>query len=180
MSGVRPMHLDNPELATMLAGLIRKHGLRAFIETGTGYSVSLDWAHAQGLACSSCDVELRQVEAARARFPDVHIEHSESVPFLRQRCAEVHVPTLFWLDAHDADPFHGHGDAWPLLGELSVLAQLRSGHDCILVDDIADPRFDIESAVKPFRQTHFVLVRHGILWLEPNGERASSVLVSSV
>lgn len=157
-------HLDHPALAAIVKWLISKHGLTAFIETGTGYSRSLRWADEQGLALYSCDVEFRQVESARDEFPDATIWCAPSDEFLRYACAEVKEPALFWLDAHDSPESTA---TWPLAEDLAIIRELRDGRDVILMDDIEDPRFDFDGYVGPFKKSHRVNIKHGALWLEP-------------
>ena len=161
------MNLNDPALAHRLHDLIVAHNIGAFIETGTGYGVSLRWAYEAGLDCWTCDVEERQIAPAQSNFPTAHVYHAESVPFLEIACGNVKVPALFWLDAHDAHPADGIGPLWPAGEEIETIALLRNGKDVILMDDITDPRFDVEAYTKPFAATHRVTITHGILWLTP-------------
>jgi hypothetical protein len=161
------VNLDSPLLAPLLDGLLEKHRIESFIETGTGYAVSLAWAYAKGLDCYSCDVEARQIQPAKLKCPNAHIFYLHSIPFLDLACHHVKGPALFWLDAHDAHPIHGEGPAWPLLDELAAIKTMRDGKDVILIDDTNDARFNLTAVVDPFIGTHQAHIHHGVLVLEP-------------
>lgn len=164
------MNLDHPALAPLAEALIARYDLKAFIETGTGYGVSLAWATEHGLRCWSCDVEYHQVEAAEKRFKEAKVYYLDSETFLRLACDVEKDRALFWLDAHDAAPEHGIGPLWPLADELSIIKELRPlGRDVILLDDIHDRRFDRERYAMLLADTHKATVDEelGTLLFEP-------------
>ncbi len=158
------MHLNDPNLQPLLLELIQNNNLKAFVETGTGYGVSLGWAYGLGLECWTCDVEQRQILPANHAYPNANVFLWESVPFLLTACHKVTVPALFWLDAHDSPE---GGDPWPVYNELAVIREERDGLDVILCDDITDPRFDRERYRTLFAPTHDMFSENGIVVFIP-------------
>ena len=136
-----------------LASLHRRFGTRNFVETGTGDGMGL--AHAVQFDffenLLSCEVESKLYRAAVLKFlydGRVSIHHGLSMPFVRDRCAEVpqDEPILFWLDAHfvGADyGINGYGHEaddrfrLPLESELCEIAAHRPfAKDVIVCDDL--------------------------------------------
>jgi hypothetical protein len=133
-----------------LAAIAEVHGLRSFVETGTGDGTGVAQALAAGFpTIYSIELVPALAAAARARFagePRVTIEEGDSA-----ECLEALVPRLpsgpafFWLDAHfpGADyrlgGYADEGDAGrrlPLEREVAVLARLRAGcGDVLVIDD---------------------------------------------
>jgi hypothetical protein len=158
-----------------LTALIRRYGLRYFIETGTGHGDSL--AHAARVtapgfeALRSCEIEPWLWHAMCERFskePRIRVFNQKSENFLTLACQMLPVdhPVLFWLDAHfpGADyGIHAYGDEpdpnvrLPLVRELDIIARERpAAKDVILVDDLRiwlDDDFEhgpLPPDVKPF------------------------------
>lgn len=158
--------------------LVRTHGLRHFVETGTGVGATVDhvlraWPDVR--CARTCEImpELAaQARAKYARSPKVRVFHGPSEHFLRAVCCVLphDEPILFWLDAHfpGADyRLRGYGDEadeavrLPLETELRVIAEERPlGRDVIAIDDLriyTDGGFgsgDTPEELRPFCAVH--------------------------
>lgn len=135
-----------------LTTLIREHGLKAFIETGTGTGASIQ--HARGfpfdiIGTCECEHDLAR-DAMRNFRHDSRIEvfQQDSVTFLHMACRLMNqsYPILFWLDAHFPGADYGlrtyaaEEDAdrrLPMERELEqIITWRRRNRDVIICDDL--------------------------------------------
>jgi hypothetical protein len=138
-------------LAHFHVDMIRKrHGLKAFVETGTGDGTGVAVALAAGFEqVETVEIVRELVGAARVRFgrhPGVRVWHGDSREVLPMLLAKLpQEPVLFWLDAHfpGADygmgTYEGEAEAGrrlPLAEEVALISGARSGiRDVVLIDD---------------------------------------------
>src|SRR5579872_2569074 len=123
------------------AALVKKHNLRAYVETGVEDGISMDVARnigvAQGtlMALYGCDVDGEKVALCRAKFPEAQISHATSTDFLLDVLPQIREPALFWLDAHFKDGY----PSWPLREELTLISQMLRLRDAsvIIADDFS-------------------------------------------
>ncbi len=128
----------------------KRHGLVAFVETGTGAGAGVLQAVRAGFtAIHSVEVVDELVEAARRQFqkvPAVKIWRGASsgvLPLILKELPEG--PALFWLDAHFPGADYGIGTyeaeqdlgkRLPLEEEVAIIRRHREGRrDILLIDD---------------------------------------------
>jgi hypothetical protein len=133
-----------------LPQLIQQFGLRAFVETGTGYGFGVYHAtHFPFELIVSIEIMAAEVERLKPAFagdPRVKLFAGQSADALRQLLPQIPGPILFWLDAHFPGAHHADltYDAvqeqdirLPLQRELETIRDLRpEGRDIILIDDL--------------------------------------------
>jgi hypothetical protein len=135
-----------------LMDLIVTHGLKHFVETGTGAGEGLNYAAGFPFrSLRSCEIEVFLAERAQQRFVSesrVHVFRYNSVSFLDWACRMLprDEPILFWLDAHFPGADYGIRSydakscsefSIPLEHELETIAMYRpEGQDVILCDDL--------------------------------------------
>jgi len=120
-----------------LIGLVNKHGLKAFVETGCGDGEGLRYAdEVLHLPVRfSCDLNPESVQKGeRYGF----VKQSDSLTFLKDVVENWAMPSLFWLDAHFPNKFGAvGGEKWPLPRELDLLTHKKGiERDVIIADDI--------------------------------------------
>ena len=126
------------------------HGLKSFVETGTGEGAAVRQALLSGFkSIHSIELVPELAAAARAKFsrhPEVHIHCGESAELLTGILKQLpEGPALFWLDAHFPGADYGMGEyegdpdvgrRLPLAREVEVIKAARKGErDVILIDD---------------------------------------------
>lgn len=120
-----------PSKRAILADYAKAYNLKTFVETGTcdGGTLAAMIPLCDKLYSIELDDEIYGVAAERfAPFPSVTMIHGDSSTKLPNLLALIDQPTLFWLDAHDAD-YKG-----PIVTEvLSIFRSTAKG--VILVDD---------------------------------------------
>ena len=134
----------------MLRVIRERHGLKSFVETGTGDGAGVAQAAAAGFeAVHSIELVPELAQAVRVRFrkhPQVRIHEGESSKLLSGVIAQLPPgPALFWLDAHFPGADYGLGEyeaepdpavRLPLEREVTIIAAMRQGQrDVILIDD---------------------------------------------
>lgn len=135
-----------------LGKMCEQHGLKHFVETGTGQGNSLGYAALFPFkSLFSCEIEPTLHASAKTMFAGdsrVRIMLGDSLTFLTATCDTLPVdePALFWLDAHfpGADyGLRGYGAEknqvvrLPLRQELNVLRLGRPARrDVVLIDDV--------------------------------------------
>jgi hypothetical protein len=130
--------------------LRKRHGLKSFVETGTGDGLGVAIALQAGFeAVHSVEIVSELVLAARKRFahePAVKIWAGDSRQVLELILRELSgEPALFWLDAHFPGADYGLGsyDAetnvgrrLPLEEEVELIAKARPDcRDIVFIDD---------------------------------------------
>lgn len=113
---------------------------QAWVETGCNDGNSILKAiHIGFKAIYSCDISESAVRHCSYLLEDYSekfdffgdVEHNNSVDFLKNLLPNLLVPTLFWLDAHDAN----NNGTW---NELEVIKQYFIKGSCIIIDDLPE------------------------------------------
>lgn len=123
--------------------------LNTFIETGCWQGDGIGHAGSIGFEqIYSCDIGIQYVEDCRHKYPNAHIEHCESMQFLKNLLPTVDRPTLFWLDAHFPE-YYGTNESnedyfIPLIPEIEIIKSFKPNYknDVIVCDDIRNFRSD--------------------------------------
>ena len=135
-----------------IGALIVTHGLKRFVETGTGMGHGV--GHAMRFpfkAIESCEINAELAASVRAAvFQDnrISIHTAQSIPFIEAICANAPIdePILWWLDAHFPGADYGSQDfgaeerseiRLPLPDEIkTILLHRRHSGDVLLIDDL--------------------------------------------
>jgi len=127
---------------------IKHYSLKVFCESGTGEGVSLSHAlnfpFEEFYSVEICPDLFKLVCNKFWNKENVHIYTGNSFDFLSSFCPKVHVPIMFWLDAHLPGVDYGYSlqkhtpdVVMPLEKELEAIAKFRpEGKDVILIDDL--------------------------------------------
>ena len=116
-----------------------------FVETGTLVGNGLWCALQAGCDLShSIEIHEHQYRAACERFQQeiqqgrVRLHHGDSGEILPSIIAEIHSPTLFWLDAHMSQNYGPKlAKSCPALEELDAIDRSAIRNHVILIDDVA-------------------------------------------
>jgi hypothetical protein len=116
-----------------------------FVETGTLVGNGLWCALQAGFdRCHSIEIHEHQYQAACERFQQeiqqgrVRLHHGDSGEILPSIIAEIHSPTLFWLDAHMSQNYGPRlAKPCPALEELDAIDRSAIRNHVILIDDVA-------------------------------------------
>jgi hypothetical protein len=153
-AGGRELHLNDLIMGSLyffnLPLLMQKHGVRAFIETGTGYGFGVYEAQRHPFEIIvSIEIMAAEVERLKPAFagdPRVNLFAGPSAEVLRQVLPQIPMPIVFWLDAHfpgahhkdmSYDAVQENEMRLPLQSELQVIKDLRGDRrDVILIDDL--------------------------------------------
>jgi hypothetical protein len=130
--------LAHPPVAALALALRQRFGLTHCIETGTFTGTSTAWAAAHFEAVTTIEIDFSRIRetAAALGASNVAYLNADSRDGLPIAIGPDPVPTLFWLDAHNADHLFGPGDDdCPLLEELSAIFERGFWDPCILIDD---------------------------------------------
>ncbi|KOT64391.1 MULTISPECIES: hypothetical protein [Streptomyces] len=127
--------------ACQLHALVEGYGCDGIVESGCHRGDTSEYlARAYPrLPLRTCDLDARRAAFTRARlarYPNARVEHGDSAQLLPGLLCGLARP-LVLLDAH-------WGPAWPLRGELAVLAAHRA---VVVIDDFAigHPRFGYDT-----------------------------------
>jgi hypothetical protein len=126
-----------------------KHGLRAFVETGTEYGgavvTALHAGFSEVLTIEANPEQAKQAERVVARHqrrlspsPRVRFVVGDSAALLPELMKTIPAPALWWLDAHLPGRYGVSGvTVLPLLGEVQAIVQSSRDHssDIIVADD---------------------------------------------
>lgn len=123
----------------IVVGYGRDHGIRTLVETGTHrgemVAAALAWfdeVHTIELAPVFADLARRRFR----RSDRVHIYEGDSAALLPDVLQRLHVPAVFWLDAHYSEGGTARGSKdTPIVDELSLL--LDDPHARVLLIDDA-------------------------------------------
>lgn len=149
--------------------LKKEHRVKKFIETGTFYGHTANWAsyyfdtvdtieYSESLYKQACQTYGNK-ENINFHFGDTRIRLRE----LLIRNAE---PNIIWLDAHwCGDLSYGEDDQCPLLTELEIIAENGIGH-FILIDDA---RLFMAPPPKPNRVDHYPDISTVLMKLSTQG-----------
>ena len=151
----------------------RRFGLKVFVETGTFLGDMVEAVRHDFEKVYSIELDPRLYRAAKfrfRRFPNVWILYGDSAEVLPKLMERVHVPCLFWLDAHFLSPRLGSKQP-PLERELQTISEHPVRGHVVLVDDA---RFlndtagfpAVETAHSLFPDSHF-FVKDDVLRITP-------------
>lgn len=177
----------NPPLAELALALARQSALTTFVETGTYQGAATRWAAAHFEQVWTVEISPEyqaQAKAALAGATNVNFVLGDSASALREVCAQLQAPALFWLDAHAGGGNFGSHDHCPLLDELDIIDAGPHQH-CIMIDDARaftappPPPFDLRcwpSLDQIFRRLlarrdYYVVLSHDCLVCVPPAAR---------
>lgn len=138
--GVAPKGLDEhiPPPCQLMVQLRDAFQLHAFIETGTYFGNTLDWASRNFSVALSIEWSQAYYEAAKQRFagaPNVELLHGDSKNVLAHILPKLETSALFWLDSHySGATTAGADDQCPVLGEIAAIHTSPLEH-VVLIDD---------------------------------------------
>lgn len=117
----------------------RRMGARVLVETGTFLGDTLWCLRKDFDELYSIEIEPRLAEIAAQRFSaltHIHVCQGDSATVLSEVCAQIQLPSLFWLDGHYSGGITGRGGSeCPIWGELDgIFATMRAPFG-ILIDD---------------------------------------------
>jgi hypothetical protein len=126
----------------IIHALLRRHGLRTFVETGTFKGDTLASVADTGIRAISVELSREYFDRANQRFAgrrNVELHQGDSGEVLPRIVATLTEPALFWLDGHYSAGETAHGVlASPISAEMDcVLKSPVEGH-VILIDDAQD------------------------------------------
>jgi hypothetical protein len=123
----------------IVRALVRRAGMRTFVETGTYRGDTL--AVVRGDVDCSISIELDEELARRARrrfrrCTDVTILQGDSAVLLPEVVGGLREPAIFWLDGHFSGGVTARGSqVTPIENELASILDPRRPDHCVLVDD---------------------------------------------
>lgn len=127
-----------------------KYGIDTFVETGTMYGESVDFALEQGFTdIYSIEIEDVLYESAKLKYinnDNVHILHGDSSQVLPTLLSDLDKGALFWLDAHFPGADMGlrtyescleldYDTRLPLEQELTAIAKHSKNYKNVVVAD---------------------------------------------
>ena len=123
--------------AELAAALKQKYAIGDFVETGTYMGDATAWAAA--LFPRVWTIEIRADFQAQAKKntgepANVTFLLGNSAEQLKQVCAQLRAPAMFWLDAHAGAGYFGKEDNCPLLEEIDVITAGEHQH-IMVIDD---------------------------------------------
>jgi hypothetical protein len=123
----------------IIHGLLDRHGLDIFVETGTYKGDTLAEIADRGLRSISIELSDLYFAKAKKRFSEqshIELHHGDSGLVLPGIVQGLTKPALFWLDGHYSAGDTAHGaEAAPLHAEIAaIMASPIKGH-VILIDD---------------------------------------------
>jgi hypothetical protein len=115
------------------------HGCRVFVETGTFQGDMLVANHNHFKRLISIELSPDLWDRATSRLSGIHnvtLLQGDSAELLPRVVADIHEPTLFWLDAHYSEGITARGRSdTPIEEELrAILGASLPGH-VVLIDD---------------------------------------------
>ena len=123
-----------------IAHLARRYGCETFIETGTYYGQTVNYAARHFRQVMSVEIFEPLYEYNRKQFahrPEIRLFLGDSSQQLKAMIAESQGRILYWLDGHYSGSGTGIGeDVSPILNELDLIRQHARRGDCLLIDDL--------------------------------------------
>lgn len=155
-------------------------GLETFVETGTYLGRTARWAsgHFKEVYTLEASENLwRQAKTAHADRPNIRFIHGHSGEFLHKVLADIHAPTLFWLDGHwSSGVTYGKNDECPLLDELDAI-RAKGGDNYIFIDDA---RLFMSPPPLPHRLDQWPTLNEVLVSLSSANENPYTVIVQDV
>ena len=164
------LHSMGPPEALILA--LKPHaGWAEFIETGTFYGETTQWAADHFDRVTTIELSEAYHAAAKVRFRNrtsVRVLHGNSADVLREVIPLLSRSAIFWLDAHWSGlDTAGRESECPLLGELGVINASDVIHT-VLVDDA---RLFQAPPPRPHRADHWPDLSTTVATLVNDGRR---------
>ncbi|MCA0400707.1 MAG: class I SAM-dependent methyltransferase [Proteobacteria bacterium] len=123
----------------IILGLLAKHGLKTFVETGTFKGDTLACVAARDIRAISVELSHEYFNRANQRFngrPNVELHQGDSGEVLPRIVATLNEPALFWLDGHYSAGGTAHGElASPISAEMQSILHSPIKNHVILIDD---------------------------------------------
>lgn len=132
--GDRPFGGDR-YIAAEVRRLVRAHGIRTIVESGTFRGATAAALGDLGLPVHTIEIDrdcYQHASAALAERKNVTVHHGCSAEVLPRLLEAIERPALFYLDAH-------WNDDWPLLTELGAIARHGLSDAVIVFHDVQVP-----------------------------------------
>lgn len=168
----------------IILGLLARHGLRTFVETGTFKGDTLAAVAATGIRAISVELSPEYFDRANQRFAgkrNVELHQGDADDVLPRIVATLQEPALFWLDGHYSAGETAHGAlASPISAEVQcILDSPIQGH-VMLIDDAHEftgqggyPELGHFLTTIAGNGRYRAMVHANIIVLEPTGKRES-------
>jgi hypothetical protein len=122
----------------LLLRLRSKYGLRDFVETGTYYGETADWAASHFDHVTTIEYSRPIYEETTARLHqkrNINFIFGDSRTELKTIIPKLSRPTIFWLDSHwSSGDTYGKNDECPLIEEIRIINTSETPH-FLFIDD---------------------------------------------
>jgi hypothetical protein len=168
--------LEEQEKREFLLGLLQRHGISAFIETGTHLGQTAEAMAPHVTRCVTVELDSALYEEAKRRlahFANIEILHGDSAEVLPAILQTIHTPALFWLDAHYSGGRTAKGNlASPIESELDMIFNHPIKNHVIAIDDARDflgvggyPSISQLRQMVLNKSNYSMRLRNDIMWL---------------
>lgn len=166
----------------IILGLLARHGLKTFVETGTFKGDTLAAVAATGIRAISVELSPEYFDRANQRFAgkrNVELHQGDAGDVLPRIVATLQEPALFWLDGHYSAGETAHGAlASPISAEVRCILESPVQGHVMLIDDAHE--FTGEGGYPELGRflttiagdgRYRAMVHANIIVLEPNGQQ---------
>ena len=130
----------NEKIKKFIEEFIKENKIFIFIETGTFYGTTTEWASKLFKDVYTIEKSTRFFQAAQKKFINTNVNcfNGDSPICLSSILQNIDDTVIFWLDAHwSCEDTSGEEKECPLLEEISIINKWN--RDCVLlIDDASD------------------------------------------